>query len=113
MSGYEPIKEDLILSRGGDFAHRYKKDSKDPAFPTGTSAEIVITRDSKTDAAVVATWQSYDVTSDYIEFWVQHDELDAIPERYRYRLLVHYPPTPPAEDGLDFPWYIGSIKRIQ
>lgn len=113
MSGYEPIKEDLILSRGGDYAHRYAKAQNDPVFPFGTTAEIVITKTNKTDADVVATWPANDITNSYIEFWVQAPEPDAIPERYRYRLIVHYPATAPATDGRDFVWYIGATKRSQ
>lgn len=113
MSGYVPIKEDLILSRGGDYAHRYEKDPGDPPFPDGTTAEIVITKDDKTASPILHTWPAEDISSDAIEFWVQADDLDDIPARHHYQLRVHYPPEAPSPEGLDFPWYIGSIKRIQ
>lgn len=113
MSGYKPIVEELILSRDADFAHRYQIASGDTAFPAGTTAEIVVTATNETTAPVIATWNAIEVTESYIEFWVQSPALAQIKSYTRYRLIVHYPPTPPATEGLDFVWYIGKVKRVQ
>lgn len=111
MSGYSPIKDDLTLTRDADWTHRYDKDRSDPAFPAGTTAEVVITKDDKITSPVIATWPAETVSAGYIEFWVQSDETNAIPARYHYRLMVHYPPVAPITDLNDFCWYRGNVKR--
>ena len=113
MSGYKPILDDLIISRSGDYAHRYQIADGDTGFPDGTTAQIVITATNETTATILATWDAIDVTESYIEFWVQAPALDAIKTGFRYRLIVHYPAEAPATEGLDFVWYIGKIKRVQ
>ena len=34
MSGYSPVRDVLVLSRGADFVHTYRKHPDDPVFPT-------------------------------------------------------------------------------
>ncbi|NIL77586.1 hypothetical protein [Rhodococcus sp. B10] len=111
MSGYDPIVDDLILTRGADWAHRYNKAQSDTAFPTGTTAEIQVTKDDKPGSPVLATWPAESVTDNYIEFWVQSEDLDGVPARYRYRLMVHYPAVAPITDTFDFCWYRGTVRR--
>ena len=113
MAGYKPVRENLILSRGADFVHMYKKDPKDPAFPDGTTAEIVVTDGTDMDATVLATWLADDVSEEAISFWVQSPDADAIDDRVNYRLLVHYPPPIPDAEQQDFVWFYGSVRRIQ
>lgn len=113
MSGWSPIKDDIILSRGADWVHKYTKDQSDPAFPAGTTAEVVITGSSDTDAPVIDTWPAENVTTSSIEFVVQSAKTDLIDARSRYRLLVHYPPMAPAVETQDWVWFRGSIKREQ
>lgn len=109
MSGYRPFKEDITLSRGADFIHRYEV--TDELFPAGTSAEILVSKTSTINSPIVASWPASDLNETYIEFWVQSDVVDLIPARYHYRMLVHYPALPPNVDELDFCWYRGNIKR--
>lgn len=113
MAGYTPVRENLILSRGADFVHIYRKHQSDPEFPAGTTGEIVITSNNRTDSDVLATWPAEDVSADEISFWVQVPDTDAIPDRASYRLLVHYPPQAGGSEFQDFAWYRGSIKREQ
>lgn len=111
MSGYEPISEPLILTRGADYVHRYHRHPTDPPFPADTTAEIVITEDGEIGAPVLATWPALEVTADYTEFWVQSEQADLIEDGVTYQLYVHYPAVPPATDTLDFGWYEGRIER--
>ncbi|MCK8675747.1 hypothetical protein M1M07_32200 [Rhodococcus sp. HM1] len=111
MSGYTPIVEPLILTRGADYVHRYNRHPNDPPFPDDTTAEIVITDGSEVGAPVIATWPALEVTADYIEFWVQSEDADLIDEGLTYQLYPHYPVEPPATDTLDFCWYEGQIER--
>lgn len=113
MSGWSPIKDDIILSRGADWVHKFTKDQSDPSFPTGTTAEVIITATADTDAAVIATWPAENVTTSSVQFVIQSTLTDAVEARSRYRLLVHYPPVPPAAETQDFVWFRGSIKREQ
>lgn len=115
MSGYSPVRDALVLSRGADFVHTYRKHPDDPVFPTGTTAEIVITRNNRTDSDVLATWPAEDVSEDAISFWVQTTETDVIPERPTpaWRLIVHYPAPPGASEAQDFVWFRGNVKREQ
>lgn len=113
MSGYSPIKETLVLTRGADYVHRFQKAAADPDFPEGTTAEIVITRGTSMSAPVLATWPVYDVNPDALEFWVQTVETDAIPDRVNWRLLVHYPAQSPESEVQDFCWMRGTVKREQ
>ncbi|MFC8182388.1 hypothetical protein ACFULT_26250 [Rhodococcus sp. NPDC057297] len=111
MSGYEPIQEDMTLSRAADWTHRYEKAKTDPVFPAGTTARVEITRDDKMTSPVLETWDAESVTGTYIEFWVQSNDTDQIPARYHYRLMVRYPPAAPITDTYDFCWYRGNVKR--
>lgn len=111
MSGYEPIREALILTRGADYVHRYQRSATDPPFPDGTTAEIIVTDSPEVGATVVATWPADTITADHVEFWVQSEDTDLIDDGLTYQLLVHYPPAPPATDTLDFCWYEGQITR--
>lgn len=113
MSGYSPVRDVLVLSRGADFVHTYRKHPDDPAFPVGTTAEIVITRNNRTDSPILATWPAEDVSEDEISFWVQITETDVVPERTSWRLVVHYPSPPGATEVQDFVWYRGNVKREQ
>ena len=111
MSGYEPINEPLILTRGADYVHRYNRHPKDPPFPADTTAEIVITEDGEVGSPVIATWPAAEVTADYIDFWTQSEVADTADADLVYQLYVHYPAVPPATDTLDFGWYEGRIER--
>lgn len=111
MSGYTPISDPLILTRGADYVHRYNRNPTDPPFPADTTAEIVITDGPEVGSPVIATWPELEVTADYIEFWVQSGQADLIDEGLTYQLYVHYPPVPPATDTVDFGWYEGQIER--
>ncbi len=113
MSGYSPIREALVLTRGADYIHRFQKSPTDPEFPAGTTAEIIITRGNSMTSPVLASWQAYDVTADAIEFWIQVPETDAIPDRSNWRLIVHYPSPAPDAEVQDFAWYRGPVKREQ
>lgn len=113
MAGYSPVRENLILSRGADFVHMYRKHLSDPDFPAGTTAEIIITENNRSDSDVLATWPAENVSEDEVSFWVQNPDTDVIPDRASYRLLVHYPPMSAEAELQDFAWYRGSIKREQ
>lgn len=113
MAGYTPVRENLILSRGADFVHMYQRDPRDPEFPAGTAAEIVITRNNRTDSEILATWPAEDVSSDAVSFWVQVPSTDVIADRVAYRLIVHYPPAIDGAEQQDFCWFHGTVRRIQ
>lgn len=113
MSGWSPIKDDIILTRGADWIHKFTKDQSDPPFPSGTSAEVVLTESSDTDAPVLASWPAENVSPSSIEFVVQSEQTDMVEARTRYRLLVHYPPVPPSTVTQDWVWFRGAIKREQ
>lgn len=115
MAGYSPVRENLILTRGADFIHIYRKHPSDPDFPAGTTAEIVITKSNAMDAEVLATWPAEDVSADEVSFWVQSVSTDAIPDRPApsWRLLVHYPPPIDGAEIQDWCWYRGTVKREQ
>lgn len=107
------MRDNLILSRGADFVHIYRRHPSDPEFPAGTTAEIVVTRTNRSDAEILATWPAEDVSSEEISFWVQNTDTDMIPERTAWRLLVHYPPAVDGAELQDFCWYRGTVKREQ
>lgn len=111
MSGFSPIKEDIVLTRDADFVHRYQV--SDQLLPAGTSAEIVITKNDRDNSPVIATWTSETVTPEFIEFWVHQEDTNPIAARSHYRLMVHYPPVAPSNDVQDFCWFRGNIKREQ
>jgi len=111
VSGWSPIKEDIVLSRNGDYGWRHTKDASDPAFPTGTTAELVFYEDDSTDAEEIASWPAEAVTTSYIEFIVQSNETDLIEARTTYQLMVHYPAVPPSVHTQDWPWKRGKVKR--
>lgn len=113
MAGNKPNEEDMILTRDADFINRYQKKASDPAFPDGTTAEIVITETNDTDSQILATWPAYDVTAGHIDFWVQSELANAIDTRLRYRLMVHYPPSMPGAETQDWCWYKGAVRRDQ
>ena len=68
MAGNIPIKDDLILTRGSDFAHTYHLNTADPDIPDGTTAQIEITETSETDAPIIATWGAAEVGTRHIRF---------------------------------------------
>lgn len=111
MSGFSPIKEDIVLTRDADFVHRYQV--SDQLLPVGTSAEIVITKDAGDRSPVLATWPAETVTPEYIDFWVDFEETNLIAARRHYRLMVHYSAVAPSTEVQDFCWYRGNVKREQ
>lgn len=113
MAGYSPVRENLILTRDADFVHIYRRHQSDPEFPPGTTAEIVITRNNRSDSEVLATWPAENVSEDDVSFWVQVADTNPIPDRASWRLLVHYPPMSADAELQDFCWFRGSVKREQ
>ena len=113
MAGYSPVRDNLILTRDADFVHIYRRHPLDPEFPPGTTAEIVITRNNRTDSEVLATWPAEHVSEDEISFWVQAPAANLVPDRTSWRLLVHYPAMSEQAELQDFAWYRGSVKREQ
>ncbi len=111
MAGFAPNREDIELTRGSDFVHIYRKDAKDPEFPDGTTAEIIITKDSKVSSPVIASWPAEDVSGEEIAFWVQNTNTDTIPDRVAYRLMVHYPPVVEGAEIQDTCWFRGNVRR--
>ena len=109
MAGNEPIKDTLILTRGADFVAAFAKHPSDPEIGAGTTARIEITETADTDAPILHTWNATSVSGDRIEFRIESEQTDDIPDRMRFRLMVRYADTP----ALDHCWRYGSIKRIQ
>lgn len=109
MAGHEPIKENLVLTRGADFVAKFMTASSDPDIPAGTTAKIEITATDKTNAPVIATWGAADVTTNTITFRIESAAADAISAQYRYRLLVSIPDSP----TLDLCWFYGMVLRMQ
>lgn len=107
----DPIEHNLTLTRGADFAYIFEKAASDSPFPEGTTARIEISEKADTTSTIVATWTANQITDDHIKFWVQSDDADVIPARYRYRLMVQYPIVVPETENLDFCWYRGAFKR--
>lgn len=107
MAGHEPIKDPLILTLGADFVHRYRKNAADPDIPEGTEARIEV-YDDKNSTDPVATWPASLVDTDAIEFRVESEDTDQIPDRYFYRFYVVFPDDP----TLDMCWFHGQIKRV-
>ena len=111
MAGNDPIVEPLILTRGADFVHDFKIDAKDPDIPDGTAARIEVTKTSKTDAPIIATWT---LTPEARQIRARVEAEDSgddttIGNQYRYRLLVNLPDAP----TLDHCWLRGPIVRRQ
>lgn len=107
MAGNEPIREDITLTRGADFAHVFARKPTDPAIPDETTARIEITDTDDVDADIITTWAGT-VTADGVRFRVESEATDLIDDRTHYRLLVGFPDTP---NSLDLCWSRGSIRR--
>lgn len=110
MAGNIPIKDDLILTRGSDFAHTYHLNTADPDIPEDTTARIEITETTDTDEPIIDTWEAVEVGARHIRFRVESEDTDPIDDRTYYRLMVSIPDTP---DNLDLCWYRGQVKRQQ
>jgi hypothetical protein len=110
---WRPIKEELVLTRDSDYVRTRRKHPRDPQFPPGTTAEIVITRTNATDSEEIARWPAADVTAEAISFWVQSEETNQIPAFTSWRLMVRYPPVADGAEAQDWCWYRGTVKRDQ
>ncbi|MCD2099521.1 hypothetical protein QNA24_30195 [Rhodococcus qingshengii] len=113
MAQFEPIRENIKLTRWADWVHIYRKDPRDPDFPVGTTAEVIVTKDDKIGSPILATWPAEDVNTDEISFWVQSEATDVIPDRSVYQLMVHYPPVVDGAEVQDWCWYQGGIRRTR
>ncbi|MGW1740021.1 LtfC-like domain-containing protein [Nocardia sp. NPDC001965] len=109
MAGDEPIRESLTLTLGADFVHRYRP-AVGETIPDGTTAYIALyPKGQKNTLTSIAEWSAVLVDSDAIEFRVESEDADEIPDKAHYRLYVVYPDTP----TLDQCWYVGEVRRIQ
>ncbi|WP_418345287.1 DUF7264 domain-containing protein [Rhodococcus pyridinivorans] len=111
MTDWKPINDEITLTRDADYVRTWQKHPRDPTFPPGTTAELVITRTNSMTAEVLATWPAVDVTSDAISFWVQSEDTNQIPDFAAFRLMVHYPPVVDGAETQDWCWYRGPVKR--
>ncbi|MGB3602701.1 MAG: hypothetical protein WBA38_04010 [Gordonia sp. (in: high G+C Gram-positive bacteria)] len=109
MSGNQPIKDTLILTRGADYIADFKKHASDPPINSATTARIEFTDGNDTDATILETWDAAEVLPDMIRFRTESETADLIDDRTNYRLIISFPDTP----SLEHCWYFGTVKRIQ
>ncbi|MGN0123760.1 MAG: hypothetical protein ACI38R_11035 [Rhodococcus sp. (in: high G+C Gram-positive bacteria)] len=111
MSEWIPILDTVTLSRDADYVRTWERHPADPAFPPGTTAELVITRTSSKSSPVLARWEAADVTSDAVSFWVQSEQTYEIPPNSWFRLMIYYPPIAEGAETQDWCWYRGPVRR--
>lgn len=113
MSDWKPLVDEVTLTRDSDYVRTWMRNQKDPQFPPGTTAELVISRTSSQTSPILATWPAADVTSDSISFWVQSEETNPVTVPAVFRLMVHYPPVAQGAEQQDWCWYRGRVVREQ
>ncbi len=102
--GYQPTIEPMKLTTGASFVQTIQA-ANGGTFPSGTSANIVVTSPSGT---VLGTWAATNVTTTSLGWVVSNSVTDLIPANSRYTMLVTFPTTP---TPTVYAWYEGAVQR--
>jgi hypothetical protein len=91
VAGYEPIVEDVFLTKGEPFVHYFECTADDP-FPDGTTGLFRILYRDRTDT--FAIYPAVLVEAGGVQIQIDAADADSIPDGYRWQLSVKTPSQP-------------------